>query len=182
VEESEERAEEEGATEGQSNISTSSLLFKATEKLSFEYNKTTVEGLTKSTHEQLRVDSYMYNLEQREKEDNLFAFRPIEVYERNLLRNMQQQQQQQSQSDSNDMSPFSTSKTDEITVISNSLQIPSLGLPTFENPPPNIYLSDNMTIIDTDQQVSQSILSLLITLFYCCVFIAQTAAREIVVR
>lgn len=150
MEESEEKAEEE-STEGQSNISTSSLLFKATEKLSFEYNKTTVEGTTKSTHEQLRVDSYMYNLEQREKEDNLFAFRPIEVYERNLLRNLQQQQQ--SQSDSTDMSPFSTSKTDEITVISNSLQIPALVLPTFENPP-NIYLSDNMTIIDTDQQVS----------------------------
>lgn len=167
--ESEERAEEEN-NEGQSNISTSSLLLKSAEKLSFEYNKTTtLEGSNKSTHEQLRVDSYTYNLEQREKEDNLFAFRPIEIFERNILHNLhmhqeeeeeQKTQQQKSTlfvpptSDDANLSPFSAPKLEEKSAFF-SLQIPTLVLPTFEKPPPDsdtedVYVNENIPTVELE--------------------------------
>jgi hypothetical protein len=96
--------------------------------------------------------TYKLNLEQRETEDDsLLAFCPIEVFERNYLRNLHQQQEKEKDYEASSSSAF-TRIRDDNTMVSNSLQIPVISLPLLERPPTveNIYTSDNMTIIDTD--------------------------------
>lgn len=144
--------------------------------LQFKYDFTTINHRVDE-----RRDSeitYKLNLEQRETdEDSLLAFCPIEVYERNFLRNLQQQQQkeqkdqQQQQHNESFIKIPASNCREENTMVSNSLQIPIISLPFMERIPPapapstaticaaavaaieNIYMSDNMTIIDTDLPV-----------------------------
>lgn len=97
--------------------------------------------------------TYKLNLEQREtQEDSLLAFCPIEVYERNFLRNLQQKQEREKESEASSSSAFIRVKRDDNTIVSHSLQIPIISLISMERPPTeeNVYMSDNMTIIDTD--------------------------------
>lgn len=122
--------------------------------LQFKYDLKTINRI-----EERRDSEIMYklNLEQRETEggDSLLAFCPIEVYERNFLRNMQQQQEREKDFDALGLpssSAFMRQRGDENTMVSNSLQIPIISLVAMERPPvvENVYMSDNMTIIDTD--------------------------------
>ncbi len=99
--------------------------------------------------------TYKLNLDQREaEEDSLLAFCPIEVYERNFLRNLQQQQEREKEyeASTSSSSAFTRVLRDDNMIVSNSLQIPVISLPSLERPPTieNIYTSENMTIIDTD--------------------------------
>lgn len=65
-----------------------------------------------------------------------YGFTPIEVLERNLLR-----QQQQQQHPNSSLLSFSV----------NSLQVPNLNVADgLERPPENMYIGENITIIDTD--------------------------------
>lgn len=139
-------------SETSSRISTNTLTVRHTENtLHFKYDLSTINRITDRRDSEL---SYRLDLERGEaNEDSLLAFRPIEVYERNFLRNLQQQKEQQ-ESEPGLSSSFV--QRQDNTTVSNSLQIPIVSVPNFmEKPPPleNVYTSDNMTIIDTDVPV-----------------------------
>lgn len=131
-------------SEASSKISSNTLTVRHAENsFHFQYDSTTINRINERRDSELA-----YRLEQRDAEaDSLLAFCPIEVYERNFLRNLQQQKGQQ---------PGSL-RHEETTTVSNSLQIPVLSVPnSMEKAPPveNVYVSENMTIIDTDLPVS----------------------------
>ncbi|KAG4078409.1 hypothetical protein HA402_013120 [Bradysia odoriphaga] len=91
-----------------------------------------------------------------EQREDGFGFIPFEVYERNMLRN------QQTISEQATATAPSSSKS---TASNNMLQVPQVVLPSLEieRPPPkheNVYVSDSITLIDTDPPVR---------LRYCCV-------------
>ncbi|KAJ6629751.1 Diacylglycerol kinase eta, partial [Pseudolycoriella hygida] len=80
-----------------------------------------------------------------EQREDGFGFIPFEVYERNKLRNQQNLVEQATV-------PLTASKT---TASNNLLQVPLVMLPPLEieRPPPkheNVYVSDSITLIDTD--------------------------------
>ena len=88
--------EEENYSEKSESSRTSNLLTvkHTTENtLQFKYDLKTINRIEERRDSEI---TYKLNLEQRENEggDSLLAFCPIEVYERNFLRNMQQQQQE----------------------------------------------------------------------------------------
>lgn len=90
-----------------------------------------------------RLEYLKYSNEQRE---DGFGFIPFEVYERNKLRNQQTL---------NELATTTASKT---TSSNNMLQVPTVMLPSLEieRPPPkheNVYVSDTITLIDTDPPV-----------------------------
>lgn len=148
--------------------------------LQFKYDLKTINRIEERRGSEI---TYKLNLEQRETDtDSLLAFCPIEVYERNFLRNLQQKQQErESDYDTLALPTSSTSafsslhcgRRDDNTMVSNSLQIPIISLAAMERPPlssataidatttsstmvvENVYTSDNMTIIDTDVTVPQ---------------------------
>jgi hypothetical protein len=167
--------EEENYSENSSGSRNSNLLTvkHATDTLHFKYDLKTINRIEENMNTEF---TYKFNLDQREEDDeyNLDAFCPIEVYERrNLLRNLQKRQQQQQEQQQQkekecESSSLPLSSTThcvrarnnvENTTVSNSLQIPIISLPMMmEKLPPmtqNVYMSENMTIIDTDvvQQV-----------------------------
>lgn len=124
-------------SEASSRVSSNTLTVRHGESsIHFKYDSKTINRLNER-----RDSGLAYRIEQRNaEEDSLLAFCPIEVYERNFLRNLQQQKEQ------------------ETTSVSNSLQIPVLSVPNLmEKAPPqveNVYVSESMTIIDTDLPVS----------------------------
>lgn len=135
-------------SETSSRISSNTLTVRHIENtLHFKYDLSTI-----SQFNERRDSEFTYNLDfqQRDAEDDsLLAFCPIEIHERKFLRNLQQQQEKQD-------STF-TGKQDT-TKVSNSLQIPIISVPNVMEKPPmkeNVYTSENMTIIDTDQPVSE---------------------------
>jgi hypothetical protein len=114
--------------------------------------------------------TYKLNLDQRNN-DNLLAFCPIEVYERNFLHNLQKKREKEklifkehddinstkiSEPSFSSESLRTQSRKIENTKVSNSLQLPMLSFPAMERPPiaESVYTNDNMTIIDTDVPVS----------------------------
>lgn len=121
--------------------------------------------ISSSYNEQYRRESNVFKFEQdTENPDCLSAYRPIEVQERNMFRNLHlQHMEKMEMAGKSEGSP--SKKVDE----SNSLLIPTIMLPSLEKPPPptpsNVYTSENMTIIDMDHQVS--IFDLLIKLIRC---------------
>lgn len=142
--------EEENYSE-KSETSSNLLTVRHTENtLHFKYDQLTINHIDERRDSEF---TYKLNLEQRETEqDSLLAFCPIEVYERNFLRNLQQQQEREKDYEASSSSAFMRVSRDDNTMVSNSLQLPVISLPTMERPPTveNIYTSDNMTIIDTD--------------------------------
>ncbi len=81
-----------------------------------------------------------------EQREDGFGFIPFEVYERNKLRNQQTLNEQSTASKS-------------IASSNHMLQVPLVTLPSLEieRPPPkheNVYVSDSITLIDTDPPVS----------------------------
>lgn len=138
-------------SETSSRLSTNTLTVRHTEStLHFKYDPSTINRINERRDSEF---TYRLDLEQRDaEEDSLLAFCPIEVYERNFLRNMQQQKDQSGTSTTS-----SCSRKEENTTVSNSLQIPIISIPNImEKPPPpseNVYVSENMTIIDTDVPV-----------------------------
>lgn len=138
-------------SEVSSKISTNTLTVLQQENNSFhfKYDHTTINRLTETRDGEF---SYKYDFERREtEEDSLSAFCPIEVYERKFLRNLQQQNEQKL----NEPSTSAAYRREETTTVSNSLQIPIISVPNLmeKPPPPNVYTSENMTIIDTDVPV-----------------------------
>lgn len=131
-------------SEASSFISNTLTVRHVESSLHFKYDSSTINRINERRDSELAL-----RLEQRDaEEDSLLAFCPIEVYERNFLRNLQQQQKGQQPG---------TSRQEEITTVSNSLQIPVLSVPNMmEKAPPvdNVYVGENMTIIDTDLPVS----------------------------
>lgn len=127
-------------SEASSRVSSNTLTVRHVESsFHFKYDSSTINRLNER-----RDSEFQYRLEQRDaEEDSLLAFCPIEVYERNFLRNLQQQKEHQAC---------------ETTKVSNSLQIPVVSVPNLmEKAPPtveNVYVSESMTIIDTDLPVS----------------------------
>lgn len=86
-----------------------------------------------------------------EQREDGFGFIPFEVYERNKLRNQQTLVEQTTVPSSASKSPTS----------SYMLQVPLVMLPSLEieRPPPkheNVYISDSITLIDTDPPVRLS--------------------------
>lgn len=85
-----------------------------------------------------------------EQREDGFGFIPFEVYERNKLRNQQNLVEQ---------ATVPPSSSASITIASSSmLQVPLVTLPSLEieRPPPkheNVYVSDSITLIDTDPPV-----------------------------
>jgi hypothetical protein len=167
--------EEENYSDNSSGSKNSNLLTvkHATDTLHFKYDLKTINRIEEKMNTEF---TYKLNVDQREEDDeyNLDAFCPIEVYERrNLLRNLQQQQQKEKECDSSSLLSSTSHcvrarNNVENTMVSNSLQIPIISLPLMmEKPPPpssssmtqNVYMSENMTIIDTDvvQQVIYSV-------------------------
>lgn len=145
-------------SETSSKISTNTLMVQQTDNtLHFKYDLSTINRFNERRDSEF---SYRLDLEQRNSEqDSLLAFCPIEVYERNFLRNLQQKKEQQQNE------PCSSSmmaKREENTTVSNCLQIPVISVPNMLEKPPlppppqlDIYTSENMTIIDTDVPVSR---------------------------
>lgn len=83
-----------------------------------------------------------------EQREDGFGFIPFEVYERNKLRNQQTLNEQAT------VPSLATNST----ASSNMLQVPTVMLPSLEieRPPPkheNVYVSDSITLIDTDPPV-----------------------------
>jgi hypothetical protein len=122
--------------------------------LHFKYDLPTINRFNEGRDSEF---TYKLDIEQRDAErDSLLAFCPIEVFERNFLRNLQQQQQKETEN------PGTSGKKEENTKVSNSLQIPIISVPNvMEKPPPpplgNVYQSENMTIIDTDMPQVRSL-------------------------
>lgn len=139
--------------------------------LKFKYDYTTIDSI-----EDERKDSkvtYKLNLEPRDNDD-LLAFCPIEVYERNFLRNLQKKQRENKEEElifkepennslkiaetsfSSESTRIKQSKVFENTKVSNSLQLPVLSFSAMERPFTNdsVFSNDKMTIIDTDVPVS----------------------------
>lgn len=144
--------EENYSEKSETSSKTSNLLtVRHTENtLHFKYDHMTINRVDERRDSEF---TYKLNLEQRETDrDGLLAFCPIEVYERNFLRNMQQQQEREKEFEASSSSAFMRVGREDNTMVSNSLQIPVISLPILERPPTveNVYMSDNMTIIDTD--------------------------------
>jgi hypothetical protein len=145
-------------SEESSKFSTNTLTVRHVEnKLHFKYDLPTINRFNERRDSEF---TYQDDIQQREEErDSLMAFCPIEVYERNFLRTMQQQKEQNKFPLTSSMSR----RREDNTTVSNCLQVPVITVPNImEKPPPsaNVYQSENMTIIDTDlQQVKQ--------LFHC---------------
>lgn len=135
--------------------------------LQFKYDFTTINRIDDERRNS--EVTYKLDIDQRET-DSLLAFCPIEVFERNFLRNLQQKQreeEEQHRKENNFLKvdePSSSSSSafariplrhDDNTNVSNSLKVPVISLPTMEKPPVAdcVYISDNMTIIDTDVPV-----------------------------
>lgn len=137
-------------SETSSKISANTLTVRHMEQntLHFKYDHSTINRINERRDSEF---TYRLDMEQRDAEDDsLSAFCPIEVYERKFLRNMQQQKEQETRNESY--------RLGENTTVSNSLQVPIISVPNImEKPPPptenNVYTSENMTIIDTDQPV-----------------------------
>lgn len=144
-------------SESSSKFSTNTLTVRPMEKSHFDYDSKTINRLNEKGDGEF---TFKYDLDQRGNDKNsLLEFCPVEIYERNLLRNLQQQRQQQMLR--NEQSPYTTTASidEEVTIVSNSLQIPVIALSAMEKPPitkDNVYTSDNMTIIDTDFPVSKN--------------------------
>lgn len=142
-------------SESSSKLSTNTLTVRPMEKSHFDYDSKTINRLNEKGDGEF---TFKYDLDQRGNDkDSLLEFCPVEIYERNLLRNLQQQRQQMLR---NEQSPYTTTASidEEVTIVSNSLQIPVIALSAMEKPPitkDNVYTSDNMTIIDTDVPVSK---------------------------
>lgn len=142
-------------SESSSKFSTNTLTVRPMEKSHFDYDSKTINRLKETTDGEF---TFKYDLDQRGNDkDSLLEFCPVEIYERNLLRNLQQQRQQMLR---NEQSPYTTTASidEEVTIVSNSLQIPVIALSAMEKPPiiiDNVYTSDSMTIIDTDAPVSE---------------------------
>lgn len=164
--------EENYSEKSEASSKTSNLLtVRHTEhNLQFKYDLTTINRI--EDERKNREVTYKLNLEQRDNDD-LLAFCPIEVYERNFLRNLQKKQKENEEQlvlkelendslrvtePSSSSSAFMRvqSKNFETTKVSNSLQLPVLAFSSMERPPTtdSIYSNDNMTIIDTDVPVS----------------------------
>jgi hypothetical protein len=139
-------------SESSSKISNLLTVRHTENTLHFKYDFTTINRIDERRDSEF---TYKVNLEQRQAdEDSLLAFCPIEIYERNMLRNMQQQQQNEPCSSSSAFFRVPPTRDDN-TMVSNSLQIPIISLSAMEKPLAieNVYMSDNMTIIDTDAPV-----------------------------
>lgn len=140
-------------SEASSKFSTNTLTVRTTENtLHFKYDLSTINQINERRDSEF---TYRVDLEQRDaEEDSLLAFCPIEVYERNFLRNLQQQKEHQP---NEACSSLMLGRNGENTTVCNSLQIPIISVPNvMEKPPPpleNIYTSESMTIIDTDVPV-----------------------------
>lgn len=162
--------EENYSEKSEASSKTSNLLtVRHTEhNLQFKYDLTTINRI--EDERKNREVTYKLNLEQQDNDD-LLAFCPIEVYERNFLRNLQKKQKEneeqlvlkKQENDSLKVAEPSSlafmriqSKNNETTKVSNSLQLPVLAFSSMERPPTtdSIYSNDNMTIIDTDVPVS----------------------------
>lgn len=141
-------------SETSSRISNNTLTVRHVNQMHFEYDITTINNVNAERDE--NIYTYNFDLEQKESEqDSLLAFCPAEVCERNYFRNLQQQQQKQQ--DETCSSATLKVKSGACTMVSNSLQIPILSLPTLEKPPKdNVYMSENITIIDVDHLVNAS--------------------------
>lgn len=161
-------------SESSSKFSTNTLTVRPMEKSHFDYDSKTINRLKEKGDGEF---TFKYDLEQRGNDKNsLLEFCPVEIYERNLLRNLQQQRQQMLR---NEQSPYTTTASidEEVTIVSNSLQIPVIALSAMEKPPmtkDNVYTSDNMTIIDTDIPVSNK----LMVLFNKVLFITSSFCRN----
>lgn len=136
--------EEENYSE-KSEESTNTLTVRHVENaLHFKYDLPTI-----NRYNERRDSEYTYKADGVEQ-DNLMAFCPIEIYERNFLRNLQQQKEQKPVASTSSM----FGRREDNTTVSNCLQIPVITVPNImEKPPPptvNVYQSENMTIIDTD--------------------------------
>lgn len=133
-------------SEESSKYSTNTLTVRHVENaLHFKYDLPTI-----SRYNERRDSEFTYNIEQREEErDSLMAFCPIEICERNFLRNLQQHK-------NGEASTSMFGRKEENTTVSNCLQVPIITVPNImeKAPPPppsvNVYQSENMTIIDTD--------------------------------
>lgn len=105
---------------------------KATNNINVDYD---------SKNNMCRLD-YLPYTENEQREDK-FGLMPAEVYERNLLRNQQ-----------NNLNSFASKKQES----NNTLQVPFVVIPVLEieRPPSteNVYVSDTITLIDTDPPVS----------------------------
>lgn len=140
-------------SETSSKISANTLTVRHTDNtVHFKYDLSTINRINERRDSEF---TYRLDLEQRNTaEDSMLAFCPIEVYERNFLRNLQQQKDHQQPEP---CSSAMLERKEENTKISNCLQIPIVSIPNImEKAPPaveNIYQSDNMTIIDTDAPV-----------------------------
>lgn len=144
--------EENYSEKSETSSKTSNLLtVRHTENtLHFKYDKLTINHI-----DERRDSEFTYNLDLEQREtggDSLLAFCPIEVYERNFLRNLQQRQEREKEFEASSSSAFMRATREDNTMVSNSLQIPMISIPLMERPPTveNVYMSDNMTIIDTD--------------------------------
>lgn len=152
-------------SESSSKFSTNTLTVRPVEKSHFDYDSKTINRLNEKGDGEF---TFKYDLDQRGNDkDSLLEFCPVEIYERNLLRNLQQQQRQQMLR--NEQSPYTTTASidEEVTIVSNSLQIPVIALSAMEKPPvtkDNVYTSDNMTIIDTDFPVSKGRFTIKLTI------------------
>lgn len=94
-----------------------------------------------------------------EQREDGFGFIPFEVYERNMLRNQQTISDQATAI----APPSSSSSASKSNTLNHMLQVPQVALPSLEieRPPPkheNVYLSDSITLIDTDPPVRPGIL------------------------
>lgn len=134
-------------SEESSKYSTNTLTVRHVENaLHFKYDLPTI-----SRYNEKRDSEFTYNIEQRDEErDSLMAFCPIEICERNFLRNLQHK----TGTEASTSSMFG--KKEDNTTVSNCLQVPIITVPNImeKAPPPppsvNVYQSENMTIIDTD--------------------------------
>lgn len=112
-----------------------------------------LEFLGNNSHHQSHTCSSI-TIEQRDN-DGLMGFIPMEVYERNLFRTTKQNMMNNKLDDHPEEL---TSKSNEKN--SSCFHVPELIVPVLIDKPSidNVYTSDSMTIIDTDQQVNLFIL------------------------
>lgn len=95
-----------------------------------------------SKNNMCRLDYLTYTENEQREENEFGCLMPAEVYERNLLRNQQ-----------NNLNSVASKKPES----NNTLQVPIVVIPVLEieRPPSteNVYVSDSITIIDTDPPV-----------------------------
>lgn len=141
----EENYSEKSETSSKMSVKTLTVQHVESNTLHFKYDLTTINRMSER-----RDSDFVYQRDS--EEDNLLAFCPIEVFERKYLRNLQQQKEQQQGEPGTSAASY---RQEEITTTSNSLQIPVISVPNMMEKPPqaNVYMSENMTIIDTDVPV-----------------------------